>query len=53
MGCAHQATQEKTLRSTVLMSTNKAGSHVVTTNGETITVDFEYNDRGRGPRRTA
>jgi hypothetical protein len=56
-GCAHQPTvaaapepQEKTLRSTVLMSTNKAGTQVTTTRGDTVTVDYEYNDRGRGPK---
>jgi hypothetical protein len=44
------ASSAKTIRSTVLMSTNKAGTQVVTTNGDTITVDYEYNDRGRGPK---
>ncbi|HEY0159522.1 MAG TPA: amidohydrolase family protein [Thermoanaerobaculia bacterium] len=39
-----------TLRYTVLMSTNKAGSQVVTRRGNEITVDYEYNDRGRGPK---
>ncbi|HYI11506.1 MAG TPA: amidohydrolase family protein [Thermoanaerobaculia bacterium] len=41
---------EQTLRYTVLMSTNTAGSQVVTTRGDEITVDFEFNDRGRGPK---
>lgn len=44
------ASSAKTIRSTVLMSTNKAGTQVVTTNGDTITVDYEFNDRGRGPK---
>jgi hypothetical protein len=44
------APQAKTFRSTVLMSTNKAGTQVATTNGDTVTVDFEFNDRGRGPK---
>ena len=35
------------------MSTNKAGSQVVTIHGETIVVDYEYNDRGRGPKTTS
>ena len=59
--CAHQppappaarpaaAPAEMTRRYTVLMSTNKAGSQVVTTRGGEIVVDFEYNDRGRGPK---
>jgi cytosine/adenosine deaminase-related metal-dependent hydrolase len=43
----------KTIRSTVLMSTNKAGTQIVTTNGDTITVDYEYNDRGRGPKTSS
>jgi Amidohydrolase family len=37
-------------RYTVLMSTNPAGSQVVTTRGDEVTVDFEFNDRGRGPK---
>jgi len=55
-GCAHQpsappeAPEARTLRYSVLMSDSKAGSQVVTTSGDTITVDFEYNDRGRGPK---
>ncbi|HEX8254266.1 MAG TPA: amidohydrolase family protein [Thermoanaerobaculia bacterium] len=59
--CAHQQNQrdapqtpaapgEQTLRYAVLMSTNKAGSQVVTRRGDEITVDYEYNDRGRGPK---
>src|SRR5215212_919295 len=44
--CAHQ--QQR--RSTVLMSGNTAGTQVVTTRGNEVTVDFEYNDRGRGPK---
>lgn len=32
------------------MSTNKAGTQVVTRSGDTVTVDYEYNDRGRGPK---
>jgi imidazolonepropionase-like amidohydrolase len=51
--CAHQpppAFQPKTIRSTVLMSTNKAGTQVVSVNGDTIAVDYEFNDRGRGPK---
>lgn len=55
--CAHQPppqatpqTQTKSIRSTVLMSTNKAGTQVVTRDGDTVTIDYEYNDRGRGPK---
>src|ERR1051325_8692913 len=43
------ATQQQR-RSTVLMSGNNAGTQVVTTRGNDVTVDFEYNDRGRGPK---
>ena len=42
--------QEQTRRYTVLMSTNQAGSQVVTTRGDETTIDFEFNDRGRGPK---
>jgi imidazolonepropionase-like amidohydrolase len=58
-GCAHRplstasnvpAADAAPRRYTVLMSTNKAGSQVVTANGNAITVDYEFNDRGRGPK---
>lgn len=42
--------RETTRRYSVVMSTNNAGSQVVTTSGNETTVDFEYNDRGRGPK---
>jgi len=48
--CAHQQQQQQPQRYTVLMSTNPAGSQVVTANGNEVTVDFEFNDRGRGPK---
>ncbi|MGN6183145.1 MAG: amidohydrolase family protein [Thermoanaerobaculia bacterium] len=54
--CAHQPApkvetpSESTIRSTVLMSTNRAGSQVVTRRGNESIVDFEFNDRGRGPK---
>ncbi len=32
------------------MSGKRAGTQVVTTRGNDVTVDFEYNDRGRGPK---
>lgn len=55
LGCAHQpprqeTPREETLRYTVLMSTNTAGSQVVTRHGAETVVDFEFNDRGRGPK---
>jgi imidazolonepropionase-like amidohydrolase len=55
-GCAHRpattasSAPETALRYTVLMSTNTAGTQVVTARGNAITVDYEYNDRGRGPK---
>ena len=48
--CASQPARQETRRYTVLMSTNTAGSQVVTTRGDEITIDFEFNDRGRGPK---
>ena len=50
--CAHQPARDDagTRRYTVLMSTNAAGKQVVTARaGETV-VDYEFNDRGRGPK---
>ena len=56
--CAHQPQQpaatappaEETLHYTVLMSTHKAGTQVVTTRGNEVVADYEFNDRGRGPK---
>ncbi len=49
--CAHQPARDTPTRSyTVLMSTNVAGKQVVMTRGEEMTVDYEFNDRGRGPK---
>lgn len=56
--CATQTPQQvsapaprpDSLRYTVLMSTNTAGSQVVARNGDEETIDFEFNDRGRGPK---
>lgn len=50
VACATKVPLQKTTRSTVLMSTNRAGTQVVTRNGDTITVNYEFNDRGRGPK---
>jgi imidazolonepropionase-like amidohydrolase len=47
---SNAAPPSKTFRSTVLMSTSKAGTQVVTTHGETLVIDYEYTDRGRGPK---
>jgi imidazolonepropionase-like amidohydrolase len=48
--CTTVAPKEDTRRYTVLMSTNRAGTQVVTTRGNESVVDFEFNDRGRGPK---
>src|SRR6185295_17121440 len=48
-GCAHQSAVS-TRRYTVLMAGNKAGTEVVTTRGGEIATDYEFNDRGRGPK---
>jgi imidazolonepropionase-like amidohydrolase len=48
--CASVAPKDVTRRYTVLMSTNTAGTQVVTTRGNETVVDYEYNDRGRGPK---
>ena len=48
--CAHQPVREETRRYSVMMSSNVAGSSVVTTRGNETVADFEYNDRGRGPK---
>ncbi|MEA2491196.1 MAG: hypothetical protein QOH21_2988, partial [Acidobacteriota bacterium] len=56
-GCAHQpvkpaqtSTAGDVRRYTVLMSTNAAGKEIVTTSGRDMTIDYEFNDRGRGPK---
>lgn len=48
--CATVPPKETTRRYTVLMSTNPAGTQVVTTRGSESVIDYEYNDRGRGPK---
>ncbi|MFL6247339.1 MAG: amidohydrolase family protein [Thermoanaerobaculia bacterium] len=50
VACVSTPPVQQTTRSTVLMSTNKAGTQVVTRNGDTLVVDYEYTDRGRGPK---
>ena len=50
---AAQATPPKTesvLRYDFLMGAGKAGAQVLTTRGNERTVQFEFNDRGRGPK---
>ncbi|HSY50228.1 MAG TPA: hypothetical protein VLC46_15545 [Thermoanaerobaculia bacterium] len=35
-----------------ILGGHRAGTETVTTDGNTRTIDFEFNDRGRGRRRT-
>jgi hypothetical protein len=53
-GCAHQAATPRAgqdvRRYTFLMSGTPAGKEIVTTAGNQVTVDYEFNDRGRGPK---
>ena len=50
--CAHQPKQQQTptRRYTVLGAGKPTGTQIVTTRGDEVIVDFEYNDRGRGPK---
>lgn len=50
---AQQAVQppaNTTRKYIMIMGANHAGTQVTTTSGATRTVDFEFNDRGRGPK---
>ncbi len=38
------------LKYTVIMAGHPAGAQTVTVDGATRTIDFDYNDRGRGPK---
>lgn len=44
------ASVDQTLRYTVLLSGSKAGTQVVTRRGSEVIADYEYTDRGRGPK---
>src|SRR5881398_1994690 len=55
--CAHQtqappqtSPQNTTRKYVMIMGANHAGTQVTTSSGDTRTVDFEFNDRGRGPK---
>ena len=49
--CAHQQAPRETVRRSVMfMGANRAGEQTVTQSGNTYTVDFQFNDRGRGPK---
>jgi amidohydrolase family protein len=47
---AQQPAQSTTRKYVMIMGANRAGTQVTTTDGATRTVDFEFNDRGRGPK---
>ena len=42
--------QSATRKYVMIMGANHAGTQVTTVDGATSTVDFEFNDRGRGPK---
>src|SRR5438132_8366355 len=46
----HTALLALVLKYTVVMAGHPAGSEMVTVNETNRTIDFEYNDRGRGPK---
>src|SRR5947209_10902358 len=46
----HAALFALVLKYTVIMAGHPAGSQVVQVDGATRTIDFEFNDRGRGPK---
>src|SRR2546430_8675429 len=47
--CAHQTER----RYTMMLGANRAGTQVTRVDGHRLTVDFEFNDRGRGPKTTS
>ena len=50
-GCAHMSQPLAPSRHYAMkLGANNAGGMTVTTNGGTSVVDFEFNDRGRGPK---
>jgi imidazolonepropionase-like amidohydrolase len=58
VACAHSAAPVAPAgpvarRYTVLSSDNRAGTQIVTPGAGGLTVDFEFNDRGRGPKTTS
>src|SRR5438093_3410373 len=52
--CAHQsATQQPAERRyTMMLGANRAGTQVTRVEGSGMKIDFEFNDRGRGPKTT-
>ncbi|HEY8134178.1 MAG TPA: amidohydrolase family protein [Thermoanaerobaculia bacterium] len=53
LACAHQsATQPAERRYTMMLGANRAGTQVTRVDGSRLKIDFEFNDRGRGPKTT-
>jgi amidohydrolase family protein len=51
VGCAHQPARQPASRTYVMtIGANRAGTEAVTTSGNLVTTDFQFNDRGRGPK---
>src|SRR5213083_1666461 len=50
MTAAEAAAATQTLKYTVIMAGHPAGSQVVEVNSTKRTIDYEFNDRGRGPK---
>src|SRR5437867_610501 len=52
--CAHQTAtpQSAERRYTMMLGANRAGTQVTRVEGSGMKIDFEFNDRGRGPKTT-
>lgn len=50
LAASAQQPQPVTRKYVMVMGANHAGTQVTTVDGATRTVDFEFNDRGRGPK---
>src|SRR5436305_14148841 len=50
LAASAQQPQPVTRKYVMIMGANHAGTQVATVDGATRTVDFEFNDRGRGPK---
>ena len=50
LAASAQQPQPTTRKYIMIMGANHAGTQVTTVDGATRTVDFEFNDRGRGPK---
>jgi amidohydrolase family protein len=52
--CAHQTPQQPSERHyTMMLGANRAGTQVTRVDGKRRIIDFEFNDRGRGPKTTS